>query len=55
MNDAKDLIEALIENQERLSAWESDFVQSLDERIDEVGLTQDQYDKLCQIFDKIMN
>ena len=55
MNDAKDLIEALIENQEKLSAWEYEFVASLDEQINEKGLTQNQYDKLCQIFDATMN
>ena len=50
-----DLIEKLQDNTDRLNGWEYNFIQNIDEQNKIGGLTDNQYDKLCEIFDRVMN
>ena len=53
MSEVKEIIEGLKDISEKLSAWEQDFVQSIDERLSAgIGLTETQVDKVNQIWDK---
>ena len=53
MSEVKDIIEGLKDMTEKLSAWEQDFLQNIDERLSSgIGLTDKQIGKINQIWDK---
>ena len=53
MSEVKEIIEGLKDITEKLSAWEQDFVQSVDERLSAgIGLTETQVDMVNKIWDE---
>ena len=53
MSDVKDVVQGLKDMTEKLSVWEQDFVQSIDERLSAgIGLTETQVDMVNKIWDE---
>ena len=53
MSDIKEVVQGLKDMTEKLSAWEQDFVQSIDERLSSgIGLTETQVNMVNKIWDE---
>ena len=53
MSEVKEIVEGLKDITEKLSTWEQDFVQSIDERLSAgIGLTETQVNMVNKIWDE---